>query len=99
MYLIALVPGFGIYFYILYSLEAITTSSIFGWLAFSIAVGSMFFFGIVSPYGKKQNGKFFGFSYKYKTPVSIIPNFIFNKLLIAVLSCCIISFMCLIFQA
>lgn len=87
-----IIPGVGIYVYILATLENISASNIFGWLAFSIAIGSMIFFVMFAPYGMQHSTTVFGREQRYKSPVPIIPAKVACGILATVAASLITSF-------
>lgn len=88
-----------IYFVVLFLIEDITPSNSIAWLAFSIATGSMFFFGVFSPFGATNQGKLFGRDIRYKQPVSVIPTGIIIRIIGCVILLCILSFLLYIYGA
>jgi hypothetical protein len=88
-----------IYFVVLFLIENITPSNSIGWLAFSVATGAMFFFGVFSPFGVTNQGKLFGRDIRYKQPVAIIPTGIVIRILGCVILLCILSFLLYIYGA
>ncbi|WP_444899332.1 hypothetical protein ACJJIX_08460 [Microbulbifer sp. VAAC004] len=90
--LLGLLPGTGIYVYILATQETLTVSSVFGWLAYSIAIGSMIFFVMFAPYGKQSSFTVFGREQRYRTPVPIIPMKVALSILGVIVASLTISF-------
>lgn len=76
----------------MYSIEKVTVSNIFGWLAFSIAVGSMAYFMIFAPFGLRTHTTVFGRRQKYRHPVAEIPIKVVGIILVPVILCLALSF-------
>ncbi|MFC4876646.1 hypothetical protein [Microbulbifer halophilus] len=81
-----------IFLYTTYSIEKLTFSNFFGWLAFSVATGAMAYFAVFSPYGSRSHTTVFGRRQKYRHPVPEIPGKIAAKILGLVVVCCAVSF-------
>ena len=76
----------------LYSLEKVSVSNIFGWLGFSIAVGSISYFMVFAPYGLRTHTTVFGCRQRYRYPVAEIPLKIVGLILCSVVLCLALSF-------
>mgnify|MGYP000138457462 CR=1 FL=1 len=76
----------------MYSIENVTVSNIFGWLAFSIAVGSMAYFMVFAPFGLRTHAAVFGRRQKYRHPVAEIPIKVVGLILVPVILCLALSF-------
>lgn len=81
-----------IYIGIMYSIEDVTVSSTFGWLGFSIAVGSIGYFMAFAPYGLRTHTRVFGRQQKYRHPVAEIPPKVVGLILVPVILCLALSF-------
>jgi len=82
----------GIFIATIYSINEVTVSSAFGWLGFSIAVGSMSYFMLFAPYGLRTHTTVFGRLQKYKHPVAEIPAKTMGLILVSVIVCLALSF-------
>ena len=82
----------GIFVYMVNYTEVLTFSNFFGWLAFSVATGSMVFFAIFAPYGLRTHTTVFGRKQKYRSPLPEIPVKVSGLNLISVIVCCATSF-------
>ena len=82
----------GVFALVMISIHEVTVSNTFGWLAFSIAVGSMLYFMAFSPYGLRTHTTVFGRIQKYRYPVSEIPPKVVGIILVPVIICLSLSF-------
>lgn len=73
-------------------IEEVSVSNFFGWLGFSIAVGSMGYFMVFAPYGLRTHTTVFGHRQKYRHPVPEIPLKVIRVILVPVLLCLSLSF-------
>lgn len=76
----------------MYSIDEVTVSNTFGWLGFSIAVGSVAYFMVFAPYGLRTHTTVFGRRQKYRHPVAEIPPKVAGLILIPVILCLAVSF-------
>jgi hypothetical protein len=76
----------------MYSVSEVTISNIFGWLGFSIAVGSMGYFMVFAPCGLRTHITVFGRKQKYRRPVAEIPIKVVGLILVPVILYLVISF-------
>ncbi|WP_413662303.1 hypothetical protein [Microbulbifer sp. CNSA002] len=76
----------------MYSIEEVTVSNVFGWLAFSIAVGSTTYFMVFAPFGLRTHTEVFGRRQKYRHPVAEIPIKVVGLILVPVVLCLALSF-------
>lgn len=76
----------------MYSISEVTISNAFGWLGFSIAVGSMGYFMVFAPYGLRTHTTVFGRRQKYRHPVAEIPAKVVGLILVPVIVCLALSF-------
>lgn len=77
---------------ILFYIGEVTFSNAFGWLGFSIAIGSLSYFMVFAPYGLRTHTTVFGRRQKYRRPVAEIPGKIAGLILCLVVICLAISF-------
>jgi hypothetical protein len=88
----ALILILGIFIATMYSINEVNVSSFFGWLGFSIAVGSIGYFIVFAPYGLRTHTTVFGRRQKYRHPVAEIPAKVVGLILVPVILCLAISF-------
>ncbi|MCZ0867277.1 hypothetical protein O0V09_18945 [Dasania sp. GY-19] len=81
-----------IFIAIMFSIEAVTVSNTFGWLGFSIAVGSIGYFMVCAPFGLRTHTTVFGRQQKYRHPVAEIPTKVVGLILVPVILCLVLSF-------
>ena len=72
--------------------KEVSVSNAFGWLGFSIAVGSIGYFAVFAPYGFRTHTAAFGLRQTYKHPVPEIPGKVFWAILVPVIVCLAVSF-------
>ena len=82
----------GIFIATIYSLSEVTVSSSFGWLGFSIAVGSMCYILLFAPYGLRTHTTVFGRRQRYMHPVAEVPAKVVALILVPVIICLVLSF-------
>jgi hypothetical protein len=73
--IVGLIPGIGFFIYFAFMLDNLKVSSLFGCLAMSIAIGSVGYFYLNAPEGRRKTETAFGLTGKYRNPVhgTIIP--------------------------
>jgi hypothetical protein len=73
--IVGLIPGIGFFIYLALMLDDLKASSIFGCLVMSIAIGSIGYFFLNAPEGRRKTETAFGLTGKYRNPVhgTIIP--------------------------
>ncbi|WP_444936855.1 hypothetical protein ACJJIW_05460 [Microbulbifer sp. JMSA004] len=90
--LLGILPGIGAYVYTLATQETLSASSVFGWLAYSISIGSIIFFAISAPYDKQSSFTVFGRNQRYRTAVPVIPTNVALSIVGAIAASLTISF-------
>lgn len=73
--IVGLIPGIGCFVYFAFMLDDFKVSSLFGCLAMSIALGSVGYFFLNAPEGRRKEETAFGLTGKYRSPIhgTIIP--------------------------
>jgi len=73
--IVGLIPGIGCFVYFAFMLDDFKVSSLFGYLAMSIALGSVGYFSLNAPEGRRKEETAFGLTGKYRSPIhgTIIP--------------------------
>jgi len=88
----ALLLILAIFMAIICAINEITVSNSFGWLGFSIAVGSMGYFMVFAPYGLRTHTTVFGRQQKYRHPVAEVPAKAAGLILGSTIFCLALSF-------
>ena len=88
---IGIAPGLGIFGYCLWITQDFRLSIIFGWLAFSIAIGSMAYFVIVMPFGLQASTTVFGREQFYRHAVPRIPIKTGLRIIALTILCCVVA--------
>lgn len=91
--ILGVVPGIGFFLYFATSLEVLKISSLLGVLAISIAVGSVGYFHLNAPEGRRTQETAFGFTGKYKNPVygTVIPGKVAAIIVSSIVSVCLLG--------